>query len=94
MKIKVSDRAMYGYIPTENPDIFNRKSVIFVKDKGYYFQENLVKIIKQTLDGIVYEIEESAPYNNVITINLENPRRFSKKRLDELFEIHVKGNDQ
>jgi hypothetical protein len=91
MKIKVSDRAIYGYIPTENPNVFNRKSVVFIKDRGYLFQENSVKIIKQILDGIVYEIEESTPYD-AKTIMLENPRRYSKKRLGELFDIHVKGN--
>jgi hypothetical protein len=82
MKIKVSDRAIHGYIPTENPNVFNRKSVVFIKGKGYLFQENSVKIIKQILDGIVYEIDEL----------LESPRRYSKKRLGELFDIHVKGN--
>lgn len=101
MKIKVSDRAIHKYTPTENQDVFNRKTVFFVNKSGYYLEENSVKIIKQTLDGIVYEIEESTNLltsplcNNVVTITfLENTKRFSKKRLGELFEIHVKGNDQ
>ena len=101
MKIKVSDGAIHRYTPTENQDVFNRKTVFFINKRGYFLEEKSVKIIKQTLDGIVYEIEESIDFltsplcNNVITITfLENPKRFSKKRLSELFEIHVKGNDQ
>ena len=95
MKIKVSDGAIHKYTPIENQDIFNKKTVFFINNRGYFLEEKSVKIIKQTLDGIVYEIEEDSPYDNVITITfLENPKRFSKKRLNKLFEINVKGNDQ